>query len=79
MVKGKALEINSVRNVFPKDNAEWLNWISQNKLLYADKEKIHALIDKQQTNLADVNYLNLDDVAKKVKDFEDPKLFDGKI
>ena len=75
MVKGKALEINSVRNVFPKDNAEWLNWISQNKLLYADKEKIQALIDKQQTNLADVNYLNLDDVAKKVKDFENPKLF----
>ena len=79
VVKGKALEINSVRNVFPKDNAEWLNWISQNKLLYADKEKIQALIDKQQTNLADVNYLNLDDVAKKVKDFENPKLFDGKI
>ena len=76
VVKGKALEINSVRNVFPKDNAEWLNWISQNKLLYADKEKIQALIDKQQTNLADVNYLNLDDVAKKVKDFENPKLFD---
>ena len=79
VVKGKALEINSVRNVFPKDNAEWLNWISQNKLLYADKEKIQALIDKQQTNLADVNYLNLDDVTKKVKDFENPKLFDGKI
>lgn len=79
VVKGKALEINSVRNVFPKDNAEWLNWISQNKLLYADKEKIQVLIDKQQTNLADVNYLNLDDVAKKVKDFENPKLFDGKI
>ena len=79
VVKGKALEINSVRNVFPKDNAEWLNWISQNKLLYANKEKIQALIDKQQTNLADVNYLNLDDVAKKVKDFENPKLFDGKI
>ena len=79
VVKGKALEINSVRNVFPKDNAEWLNWISQNKLLYADKEKIQALIDKQQTNLADVNYLNLDDVTKKVKDFENTKLFDGKI
>ena len=29
VVKGKALEINSVRNVFPKDNAEWLNWMAQ--------------------------------------------------
>ena len=28
-VGGKTLEINSIRNVFPKDNAEWLNWITQ--------------------------------------------------
>lgn len=33
------LEINSVRNVFPKDNAEWLNWINQGKALYLDKKE----------------------------------------
>ncbi len=72
IVNGKALEINSIRNVFPKNNAEWLNWISQGKLLFVDKEKIQALIDKQRTILADVDYLDLEDVAKVVKDFENP-------
>lgn len=74
VVNGKALEINSIRNVFPKDNAEWLNWITQGKMLYADKEKIQALIDKQRTILADVDYLNLDDVTKIVKSFENPTI-----
>ena len=75
----RGIVVNDIRGLFNKDSHEWLNWISQGKLLYADKEKIQALIDKQRTNLAEVNYLNLDDVAKKVKDFENPKLFDGKI
>ena len=46
-VNGRVLDVNSIRNVFPKDNAEWLNWISQNKALYLDKEKIKGLIDQQ--------------------------------
>lgn len=79
IVQGRALEINSVRNVFPKKNAEWLNWISQGKLLYADKQKIQALIDKQRTILADVEYLDLEDVAKIVENFENPTLEDDKI
>lgn len=73
-VGGKKLEINSIRNVFPKNNAEWLNWISQDKLLWADKEKIQGLIDKQRTILADVEYLDLDDIAKIVKSFENPTI-----
>lgn len=72
-VGGKALEINSIRNVFPKDNSEWLNWISQGKALYLDKEKIQTLIDQQRTNLADVEYLDLDSAAKVVENFENPK------
>ena len=79
VVNGKALEINSIRNVFPKDNAEWLNWISQGKMLYADKEKIQALIDKQRTILADVDYLNLDDVTKIVENFENPTIEDEEL
>ena len=75
----RGIVVNDIRGLFNKDSHEWLNWISQGKLLYADKEKIQALIDKQRTNLAEVNYLNLDDVTKKVKDFENPKLFDVKI
>ena len=72
-VGGKALEINSIRNVFPKDNSEWLNWISQGKALYLDKEKIQTLITQQRTNLADVEYLDLDSAAKVVENFENPK------
>lgn len=71
-VNGKTLEINSIRNVFPKKNSEWLNWISQGKALYLDKEKIQALIDQQRTILADVDYLDLDSVAKIVENFDNP-------
>ena len=74
IVGGRALEINSVRNVFPKDNAEWLNWIQQGKQLYLDKEKIQVLLEQQRTNLADVPYLDLDSIAKIVEEFENPPL-----
>ena len=73
VVGGRHLEINSIRNVFPKDNAEWLNWISQGKLLYANKEKLQDLIDQQRTILADVEYLDLESAANIVRNFENPK------
>ena len=78
MVNGNNLEINSIRNVFPKDNSEWLNWIGQGKSLYLDKEKVQNLIDQQRTNLADVDYLDLDSITKVVENFENPKVSDGK-
>lgn len=70
--------VSSIRGLYNKDNAEWLNWISQGKLLYANKEKIQDLIAKQQTNLADVNYLDLNFVTKIVENFENPKFIDEK-
>ena len=76
-VNGRVLEINSIRNVFPKNNAEWLNWISQGKSIYLDKEKIQALIAQQRTILADVDYLDLDSVAKIVENFENPSVGGG--
>lgn len=76
MVGGRKLEINSIRNVFPKNNSEWLNWISQGKALYMDKEKIQTLIDQQRTILADVDYLDLDSIAKVVENFENPTTSD---
>ncbi len=69
---------NDIRGIFPKDNAEWLNWINQNKLLYVDKEKIQTLINQQRINLAEVEYLDLDSVAKVVKDFENPSIEEKK-
>ncbi|MBR3565209.1 MAG: hypothetical protein IKN91_02620 [Paludibacteraceae bacterium] len=72
-VNGRILEINSIRNVFPKDNAEWLNWILQDKALYLNKEKIQTLIDQQRTNLADVEYLDLNLLAKVIENFDNNK------
>ena len=70
-------EISDVRGIFPKDNAEWLNWISQGKADYLNKEKIQTLIDQQRINLAEVDYLDLDSAANILKDFENPTI-DGK-
>ncbi|MDR1739127.1 MAG: hypothetical protein LBR45_00010 [Bacteroidales bacterium] len=72
-VKGRKLEIHSIRNVFPKDNAEWLNWIAQDKSIYLNKEKIQVQISQQRMTSADVSYLNLELVAKLVKDFDNTK------
>ena len=68
----RGILVNDIRGIFPKDNAEWLNWISQGKLLYVDKNKIQDLIDKQRTNLAEVEYLDLDSITNLVKEFENP-------
>ena len=73
------VEVNDIRGIFPKNNAEWLNWISQGKLLYADKQKIQALIDKQRTILAEVEYLDLDSVTKIIQNFDNPKPSDTDI
>lgn len=65
---------NDIRGIFPKDNAEWLNWISQGKADYLNKEKIQTLINQQRKNLAEVEYLDLDSVAKVIKDFENTSI-----
>lgn len=72
--KRGSVEVSSVRGIFNKNNAEWLNWISQGKAVYLNKEKIQALIDQQRTNLADVAYLDLDSATKILKEFRNPKL-----
>ena len=70
----RGLDINDIRGIFPKNNAEWLNWITHGKMLYIDKTKIQDLIDKQRTNLAEVEYLDLDSIAKIIKDFKNPNI-----
>ena len=70
----RGMEVSDIRGIFPKDNAEWLNWIAQGKADYLDKEKIQDLIDKQRINLAEVEYLDLDLVTKLIQDFENPTI-----
>ena len=75
LTSGTILEINSIRNVFPKDNNEWLNWIQEKKALRIDaKEKIQAVIDALRINPVDYSYLDLNLISKIVKDFKSPKL-----
>ncbi len=62
-----------IRNVFPKDTAEWLNWITQGKLLYADKRKVQDLIDQQRMTFADVAYLDLNRVNGILNSFVNPQ------
>ena len=80
--KADNIEINSVSGLFPKENHEWIKWIQDGKVLRIDqKEKVQDLINSLRTNPAESERigLNLDDVAKKVKDFENPKLFSEEI
>ena len=53
-VNNQKLEINSIRNVFPKDTYEWVNWINQGKGLYFDKDRALSILDQQQIHPADV-------------------------
>ena len=69
----RGVRVNDIRGLFNKDTAEWLNWVSQGKLLWVDKKKIQGLIDKQRINLAEVEYLDLNSVAKIIKNFRNPK------
>lgn len=65
--------VSDIRGVFPKDYAEWVNWIQQGKLEYIKKEKVQNLIAEQRSNLAEVSHLDLNFVAKIIKNFENPK------
>jgi hypothetical protein len=77
--KRNGIMVSSIRGLYPKDNAEWLNWITQGKALYLDKTRIQTLIDQQRRTLADVEYLDLDSAAKIIKKFINPSLLEEKI
>ena len=69
----RGLRVNDIRGLFPKDSGEWLNWISKDRLLRVDKERVLNLISQQQINPADVAYLDLEPVTKVVEIVENPK------
>nr|DAJ60186.1 MAG TPA: Large polyvalent protein associated domain 38 [Caudoviricetes sp.] len=69
------IEINSVSGLFPKESHEWIKWIQDGKAIRIDqKEKVQTIIDSLRTNPAESERigLNLDDVTKIVKSFENP-------
>ena len=71
------LEINSVSGLFPKESHEWIKWIQDGKAIRIDgKAKVQDLIDSLRTNPAESERigLNLNDIAKIVENFENPKI-----
>ncbi len=59
---------------FYKSLTSALNWITQGKALYLDKERIQTLINQQRINLAEVEYLDLNSVAEVIQNFENPQI-----
>ena len=68
------LDVNSIRGLFPKETANWLNWIQEGKALYLNKEKVQSLITQQQTNFADVSNPDLNSVNNIVNNFENANI-----
>ena len=64
------IDVNSIRGLFPKETANWLNWIQEGKALYLNKEKVQKLIAQQRTNLADVSNLDLNSISNIINNFE---------
>ena len=92
-VKGRVLEVNSIRNVFPKNSSSIIRWINDGKLTSVDKEKLLSFLDQQRTNYADVAFVLPEEQVKQgkaevseeeissatniVNSFENPTLSDG--
>ena len=74
----RGIIVSDIRGIFPKDNAEWLNWISQKKHIYQNKKKNQVLINKQRKNLAEVKYLDLNDIANLINLHRNPILVEAK-
>ena len=66
-VKGHVLEVNSIRNVFPKNGLNIVRWVADGKLTYANKEELLNFLDQQRTNYADVAFVLPDEQVKQEK------------
>ena len=71
----QSIVVSNIRGIFPKDNIEWLNWVTQKgKLIYVKKKKVLNLVkDIQGMNFSEPAYAGLNLIAKEIKKFENPK------
>jgi hypothetical protein len=65
--------VSDIRTIFNKENEEWLNWINQGKLLYADIKKLQAVAAQQRINPAEVDYLDLESINNLIQQNEGVK------
>ena len=74
-VREKYIEIDSVRNVFPRDDHQWIRWIQQGKALRIDEpQKVKAVIGKQGINHPAFADIDLNLVTKIVNNFVNPNI-----
>jgi hypothetical protein len=67
------VEVSNIRTIFPKQNAEWLNWINEGRLLYANIDKLKSLVAQQRMNLADVGYLDFLSIESLIEEYKNVK------
>ena len=53
----QTLEINDIRNVFPKETQSIVYWIIKDKGLYFDKKRLSSFLDQRRTNHAEVAFV----------------------
>jgi len=63
----RGTKISDIRGLFPKDNHEWLNWINQGKMLYADIEKLQDVVTQQRNNSLRWDNLNLEPIENIIR------------
>ncbi|MDR1374413.1 MAG: hypothetical protein LBJ24_05510, partial [Treponema sp.] len=69
----RGTKVSDIRTIYNKDNHEWLNWINQGKLLYADIQKLQAVVAQQRMNAAEVGYLDLESINTLIQQNEGVK------
>lgn len=74
-VLGNVLQINAIRNIFPKQTLSIVNWVNTGKGLYYNKEKVLNFLDQQRTNPADVAF-GLPEKQAQQENLKPLKLFD---
>lgn len=76
----KNIEINSIRSIYPKDSMRAIaGWVNAGQLVYADKAKLNGILTQSPNQIADKEAAEeLNSAAKVVKNFENPKLLEGK-
>ena len=69
--KGR-IEVNDIRSVYPKNNNQIANWVTEGLLEYADKKRMVEWLSKQRYNSAEVRKL-FNHATNIIQNFDNPK------
>ena len=69
--KGR-IEVNDIRSVYPKNNNQIANWVTEGLLEYVDKKRMVEWLSKQRSNSAEVRKL-FNHATNIIQNFDNPK------